>query len=165
MQLKLLSTDQTKSVLEFEAKNKDYFELYVPPRPNEYFTQSSLHNIIKSLCKEQDRGECYLYLAYNNDQLIGRANLVNIQDGTAELGYRLCQTATGQGHATQIVANLIKIAKSQLSLSLIKAHTTTDNLASIRVLEKNNFKHIKTKQNAATLNGKSLNFTYFELEL
>uniref|UniRef100_A0A2A4YYF0 N-acetyltransferase domain-containing protein n=1 Tax=OCS116 cluster bacterium TaxID=2030921 RepID=A0A2A4YYF0_9PROT len=75
------------------------------------------------------------------------------------------QSVTGQGLATQIIASLLKIAKATHQLTHIKAHTTTNNIASIRMLEKNGFKHIKIEKDAATLNSKSLNFTYFTLDI
>lgn len=165
MQLKLLSINDTQALLEFETNNKTYFEQYVPPRPVGYFEFQSLHKIIADLSKEQTAGDCFLYLAYQDNKIIGRANLVNINQGTAELGYRLCQTATGQGQTTKIIASLIKIAKTSHHLSQINAHTTTNNIGSIRVLEKNNFKHINIQKNAATLNGKSLSFTYYMLNI
>ena len=165
MQLKLMSTDDCQAILEFETRNKTYFEQYVPPRPKAYFNFQSLHKIIKGLIKEQNANQCFLYLAYQDNKLIGRANLVNINKTTAELGYRLCQSVTGQGLATQIIASLLKIAKATHQLTHIKAHTTTNNIASIRILEKNGFKHIKIEKDAATLNSKSLNFTYFTLDI
>lgn len=165
MQLKLLSPDDCQALLEFETQNKAHFEANVPPRPDGYFTHDSLLKIIKTLCQEQANGECFLYLIYQNNKLIARANLVNIQNQSAELGYRLAKQATGQGQATKIVANLIKRAKTTHALTQINAHTTTNNPASIRVLEKNNFKHLKFQKNAAKLNGKSLDFTYFTLNL
>lgn len=165
MQLKLLSTDDCQALLAFETQNKTYFEASVPPRANTYFNFEELHKIIEGITKEQAAGECFLYLVFEDNKLIGRANLVNVNNGNAELGYRLAKNSAGKGKATKMIEALVKIAKTQHQLTSINAHTTVDNIGSIRVLEKTGFKHIKIVKNAAKLNGKNLDFTYFKLNL
>lgn len=162
MPLKLLSTADCQAVLEFETQNKSYFEQSVPPRADDYFNFDGLYKITESLVKEQKAGQCFLYLLFEADKVIARANLINICDDSSEIGYRLCQSATGQGLATKIVAELLKIAKTNHGIQHIKAHTTTNNPASRRVLEKNGFEHIRIALNATTLNDKPIGFTYYE---
>ncbi|MGL1919473.1 MAG: GNAT family N-acetyltransferase [Hyphomicrobiales bacterium] len=165
MQFKLMSVEDCHSIVEFETINKTYFEQSVPPRPDGYFAAESLRKIIEPIIEEQNHGECYLYLVYKDNKIVARANLVDIKNQTAELGYRICQSQTGKGLATKVVAELFEIAKTNHQLTRINAHTTLDNPASARVLEKNGFKHLKIVKNAATLNGKNLDFTYYTKDI
>ncbi|PCI86744.1 MAG: hypothetical protein COB24_08295 [Hyphomicrobiales bacterium] len=164
MQLKLISTADCQAILNFETKNKTYFEQFAPPRPSGYFNHDSLHKIIEGLVEEQKSSECFLYLVYEDDTIIGRVNLSNIKHQTAELGYRFAKNKTGQGLATKMTAKLIKLAKTH-GLTNLTAYTTTINIASIRVLEKNGFKHIRINKNAETLNGQSLDFTHYARDI
>ncbi|MBL1419898.1 MAG: GNAT family N-acetyltransferase [Alphaproteobacteria bacterium] len=164
MQLKLMSTADCQAILDFETKNKTYFEQSAPPRPKAYFNHNDLHKIIQGLVKEQTAGQCLFYLAYQNNKIIARINLINIKHQSAELGYRVAKNQTGQGLATKLTANLINLAKTH-NLKTLTAHTTTTNIASIRVLEKNNFKHTKTTKNATILNGQSLDFTHYTRDI
>lgn len=164
MQLKLLSTDDCQALLKFETQNKTYFEQFAPPRSAGYFNHNNLLKIIEGLVAEQNSGECFFYLVYEDDTITGRVNLSNIKHQTAELGYRIAKDKTGQGLATKMTAQLIKRAKTH-GLTNLTAYTTTINIASIRVLQKNDFKHIRIDKNAETLNGKSLDFTHFARDL
>ena len=165
MQLKLLSINDTAALRDFETKNKAFFEQLVPPRNVSYFTFDSLYKIVKSLIKDQQLSKCHLYLAYDKDKIVGRFNLTDIKQYHAELGYRLCQSVTGKGLATNLTAKLLDIAKHQHNLIQINAHTTTDNPSSVRVLEKTGFKHLRIEPNAVILNGKKLSFTYYKIKL
>ena len=58
---------------------------------------------------------------------------------TAELGYRLCRWAWGQGFATEGAKALISAAFDQWGFDCVRAQTMTVNLGSRRVLEKVGF--------------------------
>ena len=60
------------------------------------------------------------------------------------LGYRLRQTAWGQGYATEMVRALIRKGFTELGVQRVLATTYQDNLASRRVMEKAGLKLIRT---------------------
>ncbi len=165
MELTHLSRSDCRSLLDFETHNKNYFEQYVPPRPSAYFKFDSLLEIIDNLLLEQHIGTCKMHVAYKDEKIIARMNLTNITDSTADLGYRICQTAVGKGYATKLVNQILELAQSDYGLTQINAHTTTNNPASIKVLEKSGFKHLHTKETSLTLNGKAIIFTYYNIKL
>lgn len=72
---------------------------------------------------------------------MGRANLkdVDVQAGSAELGYRVGQDQAGHGVATAAVTQMKEVALQQWGLQTLRAVVTEVNRASIRVLEKNGF--------------------------
>ena len=56
-----------------------------------------------------------------------------------DLGYAIDERHEGKGYATESSARVIRYAFSELGLNRLQAFTTTDHVASIRVLEKNGF--------------------------
>jgi len=62
--------------------------------------------------------------------------------GMVEIGYSVLPEFRGQGLATEMVAAIVQWAKHQPRVRRIEAETNTDNKASIRVLEKNNFVYV-----------------------
>jgi RimJ/RimL family protein N-acetyltransferase len=61
--------------------------------------------------------------------------------GMVEIGYSLLPDYRGAGLASEMVAGLIGWARSH-SVAVIEAETTPDNLASVRVLERNGFEPV-----------------------
>jgi [ribosomal protein S5]-alanine N-acetyltransferase len=71
--------------------------------------------------------------------VLGRFNLVDLEVGTAELGYRVAQQVAGRGVATAAVQELCWLAAAQYGLRTLRAATTYDNVASQKVLAKAGF--------------------------
>lgn len=165
MKLKLLSQQDCEALLKFELDNKDWFERFVPPRSAAYFTLSGLQNIVAELIAEQQENKCFMGLAYEGNEIIGRANLHSVSGGEAQLGYRVAKAAVGKGVATKMVQDLLCVAQYPLGISVITACTTPNNVASQAVLRNQGFEKIGIKESAVTLNGKTLDFIYFEHRL
>jgi len=62
--------------------------------------------------------------------------------GMAEIGYSLLPDYRGAGLASEMVAGIVEWAFRHPAVSSIEAETTPDNLASIRVLERNGFEPV-----------------------
>jgi ribosomal-protein-alanine N-acetyltransferase len=71
--------------------------------------------------------------------VLGRFNLFDLEDGKAELGYRVAQHVAGRGVATATVQELCRLAAAQYGLRTLRAATTYDNVASQKVLTKAGF--------------------------
>ena len=63
-----------------------------------------------------------------------RVNLVDLADGSAELGYRIAERAAGRGLATSAVRRVCGLASTDYGLTSLRAATAPDNLASQAVL-------------------------------
>ena len=61
------------------------------------------------------------------------------KQGMVEIGCSVLPEFQGQGLATEMVGGIVQWAKQQPHVKRIEAETSTDNKASIRVLEKNSF--------------------------
>ena len=137
-ELQRLRAGHGPAVLAFELANRAYFATFISDRGDEYFEHfTEQHN---ALLAEQEAGTCIFHVLIDEDgAVLGRFNLVNIEDGTAELGYRVAQHVAGRGVATATVQDLCRLAAARYGLRTIRAATTQDNVASQKVLAKAGF--------------------------
>jgi ribosomal-protein-alanine N-acetyltransferase len=137
-ELQALRASHGPAVLAFELANRDYFAAFISDRGQEYFDQfTERHN---ALLAEQEAGAGAYYVLVDEDgSVVGRFNLYRIQDGTAELGYRVAQRVAGRGVTTATVRELCQLAASRHGLRLLRAATSQQNVASQRVLAKAGF--------------------------
>jgi ribosomal-protein-alanine N-acetyltransferase len=78
-------------------------------------------------------------------RIVGRVTLSNIVRGpfqSCTIGYWMGAEDTGRGHATAAVEQISRLAFGELALHRIEAGTMPENIASRRVLERNNFARI-----------------------
>jgi [ribosomal protein S5]-alanine N-acetyltransferase len=137
-ELQLLRAGHAAAVLAFELANRAYFAASITDRGDEYFEQFTERH--DALLAEQEAGTCACYVLVGEDgSVLGRFNLYEIGNGTAELGYRVAQRVAGHGVATAAVRELCRLAASRYGLRTLKAATTSENVASRKVLAKAGF--------------------------
>ena len=160
---KLDDTD-TEDLFNFEVENRIFFEEMVPTRGDEYYNLATFKKRHEALIDEQVMGSSYYYLIKDKDSLkiLGRINIVDIDRKIGYLGYRVGQAYTGKGIASKALKLLLAIVSDD-EINQIRAKTTTNNIASQRVLEKNGFKRMSTSNEEFKLNGQSLSFIYYAL--
>jgi RimJ/RimL family protein N-acetyltransferase len=78
---------------------------------------------------------------------------LKVTDNIGEVSYIFDSDYTGKGYCTEVIRALIDIGFNKLEINKIYATVLEENIASIRVLEKNNFKR----------NGMKDKFIYYEL--
>jgi ribosomal-protein-alanine N-acetyltransferase len=139
VKLERLRPDHADALLAFERANRAWFARSISDRGDAYFTDFAARHA--ALLAEQDAGVCHFHVVLDEKgELIGRINLVDVtDDGSAELGYRVGESAAGRGVATAAVAAVCRLAGATYSLNSLTAVTTLDNLASRRVLERSGF--------------------------
>jgi ribosomal-protein-alanine N-acetyltransferase len=137
-ELKPLTADDAPAVLAFELANRAYFAASVSDRGDEFFDQyTEQHN---AMLAEQAAGiGAYYVLVAEDGSVLGRFNLYRIQDGTADLGYRVAQHVAGRGVTTATVLELCQLAVARHGLRTLRAATSRDNAASQKVLTKTGF--------------------------
>ncbi len=137
-ELQRVRADHAPAILAFELANRAYFAASISDRGDDYFDQfAERHN---ALLAEQEAGLCAFYVLVGEDgSVLGRFNLFGIQDGTAELGYRVAQHVAGRGVATATVMEMCRLAAAQHGLRTLMAATNHDNLASQKVLTRAGF--------------------------
>lgn len=136
--LELVRADHADALLAFERENREYFAAAIPDRGDAYFEQFAARHA--ALLQWQAAGTDYFHvLVAGSGEIVGRVNLVEVANGSAELGYRIAQAAAGQGLATVAVTEIRALAATAYGLKTLRAKVTLDNPASHRVLERNGF--------------------------
>jgi ribosomal-protein-alanine N-acetyltransferase len=136
--LRIVTESDEAPVLAFELENRAYFARFVSDRSDEFFEEYSREH--RNLLAEQEAGTCVFHILVDSDDtVVGRVNLHRVQDGTADLGYRLAERVTGRGVASEAVARVILLARDEYGLSALKAVVSDTNIGSKRVLEKAGF--------------------------
>ncbi len=135
LKLQRLRSDHAAAVLAFEVANRAYFAVSVTDRGDDFYEQFSERH--RALLAEQDAGMCVFHVLLDGDgTVMGRFNLYDLVDGTAEVGYRVAEQVVGRGVATSTLRTLCRLAAEQYGLRTLKAKTSNENVASQRVLEK-----------------------------
>jgi ribosomal-protein-alanine N-acetyltransferase len=137
-ELTRLHAGHAPAVLAFELANRAYFAASISDRGDDFFAQFT--DRYNALLAEQEAGICAFHVLVAEDgSVLGRFNLLDIEDHTAELGYRVAQHVAGRGVATATVRELCRLAATQHELHTLRAATSHQNAASQKVLTKAGF--------------------------
>ena len=137
-ELQRLRADHEAAVLVFEQANRAYFAESISDRGDDFYEQFAERH--RALLAEQDAGVCVFHVLVDEDgEVVGRFNLYDVVDGTAEVGFRVSQRVVGRGVATSAVRELCRIASEQYGLRTLRAAASNENVASQRVLAKVGF--------------------------
>ncbi len=121
------------------ANNKHIWQTMRDAFPHPY-TQNNAIIFIKNTLKSNT--SFVFSIIYNNELVvaIGLHRLSDLNRFTVELGYWIGEPFWNKGIASKAVALIITYGFANLDINRIFASTIEGNLASTRVLEKNNFK-------------------------
>jgi len=132
-ELQRLHADHAAAVLAFELANRAYFAAFISDRGDEFYDQFAERHT--ALLAEQEAGIGAFYVLLDEDgSVLGRFNLVFVEDGTTKLGYRVAQHVAGRGVATATVRELCRLAAARHGLRTLRAATSRENIASQKVL-------------------------------
>ncbi|WP_018571582.1 GNAT family N-acetyltransferase [Streptomyces sp. PsTaAH-124] len=136
--LERLRPGHADALLAFERENRQWFTRTISDRGDAYF--AGFAEVHRARLAEQDAGACHFHLVLDTEgTILGRVNLVDVADGSAELGYRVGERAAGRGVATAAVREVCRLAAAAYGLRQLTAVTTLDNPASRAVLARNGF--------------------------
>lgn len=163
VRLELLCTDDTEQLLEFELKNKAWFDKFIPPREQIFYSREGVLEHIQQFLLDYKCNQLLPLLIKNESrEIIGRLNFTNVDlnKGTAHVGYRIAHQYTSRG-----VAKLaLKKAITELSKKGIKrlfAYVEVSNIASQKVLSFNGFKKVRIIEEFAQLHGEEIHCIEF----
>src|SRR4051812_9071477 len=136
--LERLRAGHAPAILAFELANRAYFAAAISDRGDDYFDRFT--DRCRALLAEQEAGVCAFYVLVAEDgSVLGRFNLYDIEDRSANLGYRVAQPVAGRGVATATVRELCRLAADRHGLHTLRAATAHQNAASEKVLTKAGF--------------------------
>ena len=164
--LELLSEENSLDVYSFEKENREYFERNLSPRSANYFDLDDFKEITRELLTEQRNRAVYMHLIRNSQGvMVGRINLSVLENNrkTAELGYRIGENVSNLGYASEAVKLVLEKAFTTYGLHRIIAGTATGNLASQRVLLKNDFTFSRVIENDLQIHNEWVHTAVFEI--
>lgn len=144
--------------LDFNVKNRAFFEPYMETRPDEFYTLEYQQRSIRSGVERRQQDEAYVWGVFlqDSDELIGTVSLTEVVRGSLQsgwLGYSLDQIHNGRGFTTEAVRLALDYAFRVLKLHRVEAGVMPHNIASIRVLEKVGFEKEGLSKKNVRING------------
>ncbi|MCY1139168.1 GNAT family N-acetyltransferase [Actinoplanes sp. Pm04-4] len=138
LRLERLAEGHSAELLRFETENRAFFARSVRDRGDEYFARFDERHA--ALLEEQRAGVCHFHVLVGEDgRVVGRFNLFDVADGTAELGFRVGEASAGRGVAKQGVRLVIALARDSYGLERLTADAEVRNGASRAVLRATGF--------------------------
>ena len=135
--LELLRADHADALLAFERENRAYFAAWIPDRGDGYFAEfAERHAQTLAWIAE---GTDYFHVLVEDGEVIGRFNPTHVEGGTAHLGFRVAEKATGRGVARAGVEALFAPAAREYGLRTILAEAAVVNAGSRAVLARTGF--------------------------
>lgn len=138
-----LTSADTEALLEFEVRNREWFESQIDPREPDFYSSQGVAEHIDCYLADFAIGLWHPFVIEDSGgRIVGRANLkgINSSGQAAEVGYRIAQEACGQGLATLALNHLIEQARERWGLTQLVAYVFEDNLGSKKVLERCGFR-------------------------
>jgi [ribosomal protein S5]-alanine N-acetyltransferase len=156
--IRSLTIEDAPGLLAVRIANRTFLEPFEPVRKDDFFTLKAQIEGIKvgEAQWRTDQGYAFGVFEADTDQLVGRVALSNIVRGAwhnATLGYFITQDRGGRGFATEAVAQTIAFAFDEARLHRVQAGVMPRNEPSIRVLEKNGFRHEGFSPRYLNING------------
>jgi len=103
-----------------------------------------IRRIVARLHQSGSRGA---WMIVSGDTAVGLCSFKHPPgDGEVEIGYGVARRWREKGHATRAIAALVEIARGDPTLLALTAETAITNPASAKVLERNGFIPIGTRQ-------------------
>jgi ribosomal-protein-alanine N-acetyltransferase len=147
--LERLEASHADALLAFELENREYFAASIVDRGDAYFAEFAARHA--ALLAEQETGTIQFHvLVDDSGAVVGRVNVVDIENGSAELGYRIAEKATGRGLASAAVRAIARLAASRYGLTTLRAGTSVKNLASQAVLTRSGFRLVGETESQKT---------------
>ncbi|CAM4134921.1 GNAT family N-acetyltransferase [Roseateles saccharophilus] len=149
--------DDADELLRFETDNRAFFEARVNARPAGYYSPEGVRAAIALAEREAAEDKGYQFLVRSGaGELVGRVNLVGLRRShfhSADLGYRMAESACGKGYASEAVRLVLLKAFGELGLKRLEANARVGNEGSIRVLLRNGFEQFGHSRRSFELGG------------
>lgn len=158
LSLRTFVESDAKKLAQLVKRNKYFWATYEPLHEEGYYTEEAqFKKILESLHLQRTNRE-YSFGIYTKgeEQLIGHISLYAIKRmpySSAFIGYSIDESFTRKGIATEAVNQVVHFAFNVVNLHRIEAYVSPKNIASIKVLEKANFKREGLLRELLYING------------
>ncbi|MGF6221323.1 GNAT family N-acetyltransferase [Pseudomonas frederiksbergensis] len=138
VRIRTLQSTDAEALLAFEMDNREWFERFIDARDAAFYTVQGVTDHIAAYLSGFTAGTWHPFvLEEAGGTIVGRANLkgIDMSERSAEVGYRIAQSACGRGLATLAVRHLIQEAQLHWNLKQLVANVYAGNMGSAKVLE------------------------------
>jgi len=152
------------------SRNKYFWSTYEPLQRPEYYTIDAQYKKIQESLYLMNSKREYTFGIYElgTNNLIGHIALYAIKRlpySSAFVGYAMDEIYAGKGIVTEAVELVVQFAFEQIGLHRVEAYVSTENSASIRVLEKSGFQQEGLLRKLLYINGQWVDhYLYARLE-
>ena len=145
--------------LDFQLRNRTFFEAFAMERPNDFYTIEGQQALIKRKIDAAKNDTDYYFGIFlqSTGALIGSIQLFQVIRGSLQsafIGYFLDKDHNGKGYTTEAVKLLLKFGFEELKLHRIEAGVMPHNMGSLRVLDKAGFQKEGIARKNVRINGK-----------
>jgi [ribosomal protein S5]-alanine N-acetyltransferase len=168
MEFRTLTHEDGARLLAFETENRDWFERFIPPRPEAFYSEGGIAAHIETCLDDFHLGLFHPCIIVDmHGKIVGRANLRDMELAAhrARIGYRIAQCHAGRGLASAAVTQLKAQARATWGLTRLTAIVTPINPASMRVLEKTGFRRTGAIPETSIIGGKTYDCHEYALDL
>jgi ribosomal-protein-alanine N-acetyltransferase len=141
--IRLVTTDDSGTLAELQVRNRAYLAPWEPARAEAHFTPAGQRAGIDAALMRHQRGEAAPFVILDRDGAVaGRLTLSGVVRGALQscaMGYWVAEERAGTGLATEAVSAALEHAFTVLGLHRVQAETMLSNVASQRVLQRNDF--------------------------
>lgn len=145
LHIRMVSSEDIGQVLDFQKRNRLYFEQYEEPKSDDFYTTAVQQRILiaeKCALSDDTFFRYYLSPAYDTSYIIGTISLkkyVHNRTSSMLIGYKIDHAMWRQGYAYEALSYLIpRIFLSGLT-DRLEALVNPDNKASVSLLSKLGF--------------------------
>lgn len=157
----LIGKDSQKS-LDFEIKNKAFFEKWESKKEDDFFTLSYQRQIInyhEKLLRTSQGIHFAIFLKEDEkmERIIGKISVSPIIWGnfsSCMIGYKLDEDFTNQGLMSEAINSITDFIFNYLKLHRIQISIMPDNISSIKMIEKLGFTYEGKSKEYIEVNGK-----------
>ncbi len=159
-----------QSLMGLVSRNKYFWSTYEPLQRPEYYTVDAQYKKIQESLYLMNSKREYTFGIYElgTNNLIGHISLYAIKRlpySSAFVGYAMDEIYVGKGIVSEAVELVVQFAFEQIGLHRVEAYVSTENNASIRVLEKSGFQREGLLRKLLYINGQWVDhYMYARLE-
>ena len=143
------------------AANRGFLAPFEPIRPPEFFTAEGQRERLERQLAE----DTHPFAILDGESIAGTINVFHIVRESLQgctIGYWVDGSRNGRGLATEAVGEVVNYAFGELDLHRVEAATLVENIASQRVLEKNDFDRIGLARGFLRIAGDWRDFVLFQ---
>ncbi|MFJ7649892.1 GNAT family N-acetyltransferase [Lysinibacillus sp. NPDC097279] len=159
-----------QSLMGLVSRNKYFWSTYEPLQRPEYYTVEAQYKKIQESLYLMNSKREFTFGIYElgTNNLIGHISLYAIKRlpySSAFVGYAMDEIYIGKGIVSEAVELVVQFAFEQIGLHRVEAYVSTENSASIRVLEKSGFQQEGLLRKLLYINGQWVDhYMYARLE-